>query len=416
MMKALLTSYFVFVFCMVNVFAQNDVNVMLIVRNTGIKILDNGDTIRVFGFAENLGSQPDVPGVTIYANEGDSVHIDLFNVSQGAPHTIHLHGLDVNQQNDGVPQLSFEVEHMDHGYYHFKAPHAGTYLYHCHVESPIHVQAGMYGLVIIRPSDGSNTTWNGGPYYHKELSLFMSEIDTVWHSDSVLNHPYDTSLAVTPAPLPIYNPQFFLVNGSSGQQLIDNSVELNTQAASRNYIRLTNIGYYGNRVILPTALNSKIIASDGRSLPQVEYTDTVYVYPGERYGVLAEADIEFVDSIKIEYFDLNTYAVKGVEYISVNVSGFNSVEEAVNSKNNLSVSPNPYAEKAIITVKIVAESLVSIQIIDVKGRLVKDFENAQKAAGIYTYQISNYIETSGIYFVTLSLDGRVVETQKLIKK
>ena len=121
--------------------SQQDLNFLLIARNTGEKILTNNDTIRVFGFAQSLGEQPGVPGPTLEMNEGDSVHIDLWNVSQGAPHTIHLHGLDVDQQNDGVPHLSFDVHHMDHGYYHFKAPHAGTYLYHCHVASTIHVHS-----------------------------------------------------------------------------------------------------------------------------------------------------------------------------------------------------------------------------------------------------------------------------------
>ena len=53
--------------------AQSGVNVFLIARTTGIKILANGDTVTVFGFAQDLGEQPSVPGPTIYANEGDSV-------------------------------------------------------------------------------------------------------------------------------------------------------------------------------------------------------------------------------------------------------------------------------------------------------------------------------------------------------
>ena len=99
--------------------AQQTVNELIIARNTGKKVLANMDTIRVFGFAQDLLYNPNVPGPTITANEGDSVHLDLWNVSQGAPHTIHLHGLDVDQQNDGVPHLSFDVAHMDHGFLSF---------------------------------------------------------------------------------------------------------------------------------------------------------------------------------------------------------------------------------------------------------------------------------------------------------
>ena len=99
---------------------------LLIARNIGKKILDDGTEIRTFGYATKLSENPDIPGPTLIYEQGDSVTIDMWNVSQGAPHTIHLHGLDVNQQNDGVPHLSFDVEHMDHGFYRFMAPHPGT--------------------------------------------------------------------------------------------------------------------------------------------------------------------------------------------------------------------------------------------------------------------------------------------------
>jgi len=70
---------------------QEIVNHLLIARNLGEKVMHDGDTLRTFGFAQSLGEHPPIPGPTLYANEGDSVILDLFNVSQGAPHTIHLH-------------------------------------------------------------------------------------------------------------------------------------------------------------------------------------------------------------------------------------------------------------------------------------------------------------------------------------
>jgi len=133
---------------------------LLIARNTGEKVLADGKIIKSMGYSLRLSENPGVPGPTLVYYEGDSVTIDLWNVSQGAPHTIHLHGLDVDQQNDGVPHLSFTVGHMEHGFYRFKAPHPGTYLYHCHVVSAIHVQGGMYGLLIVKPKNEENKTNN----------------------------------------------------------------------------------------------------------------------------------------------------------------------------------------------------------------------------------------------------------------
>ena len=177
-----------------NTEAQIDYSKLIIGRTTGQKDLHDGNSTRIMGFAETLSEEIDIPGPTIYMNEGDSVEIDFWNMSQGAPHTIHLHGLDVDQANDGVPNLSFDVHHMDHGYYRFKAPHAGTYLYHCHVVSTIHVQAGMYGVIIVRPPSGdANTTWDGGETYDREFIWTSSEIDTNWHTNAVLDH--DTVVA-----------------------------------------------------------------------------------------------------------------------------------------------------------------------------------------------------------------------------
>lgn len=397
--------------CSQNIWAQNDVDVFLIARNTGEKVLASGDTIRVFGFAPDLGTHPPIPGPTIYANEGDSVHIDLWNVSQGAPHTIHLHGLDVDQQNDGVPHLSFEVEHMDHGFYHFKAPHAGTYLYHCHVASPIHVQAGMYGLVIIRPSNGEQTTWNGGYYFHHELSLMMSEIDTVWHNDTILEHDHVDTLMVTPVKLPKYEPQFFLVNGLSDQQLDHDSTKFYTEVGSRNYVRLTNIGFYGNRVIFPAGMTTEIIDSDGRPLPAKELSDTVYVYPGERYGVLAEALNEFTDSIKVEYFDLNTQTVRGTQYIGWNVNGTNTIsEEKVIS--DFEITPNPSREYIGIKYAFDPNSEYSIIIHSLDGRIVM----IKNINGLNSSRVNLESISTGTYNISLIENGNVINSKNLIKQ
>ena len=55
---------------------------MIIGRNTGAKLLADGTTTRVFGFAETLSGAIDVPGPTIYMNEGDSVNIDFWNETE----------------------------------------------------------------------------------------------------------------------------------------------------------------------------------------------------------------------------------------------------------------------------------------------------------------------------------------------
>ena len=98
------------------------------------------------------------------------------------PHTIHFHGLDVDQQNDGVPATSFSVSQGSYTY-NFTAPHAGTYQYHCHVDTHQHYEMGMFGTVIIRPSDGNTTNiWDGGPAFDKEYIWQLTTFDSTWHA------------------------------------------------------------------------------------------------------------------------------------------------------------------------------------------------------------------------------------------
>lgn len=132
--------------------------------------LHDSKEILLMGYSIQIGGGLNLPSPTLEFKENDSVELNMWNLSQGPPHTIHLHGLDVDQENDGVPMLSWEVEHDDTGSYYFKVPHPGTYIYHCHETSVLHVQSGMYGMVIVRPQSADTLTWENGYSFHSERS------------------------------------------------------------------------------------------------------------------------------------------------------------------------------------------------------------------------------------------------------
>lgn len=375
--------------------------IQLIGRNTGKKLLSDGNEIRTFGFAQEIGENPGVPGPSLEVIEGDSVVIDFWNISQGAPHTIHLHGLDVDQQNDGVPHLSFEVHHMEHGFYRFKAPHPGTYLYHCHVVSSIHVQAGMFGLLIVRPAVGDNYTWEGGYNYWYESSLLMSEIDTNWHHDSVLLHDYDTNMSHHHVRIPKYKPQHFLINGLAEQQLDD--LTIRGVNDGNLYLRLSNIGYFGNRIIFPSGLNARVIDSDGRPLPVEEVTDTLEILPGERYGVLAAPDSAFMDEVIAQYFNLNTGIVLNEQYVNVNIEDAAGIKES--SKEVVRIYPNPATSS--LTVEVGLQE-AEIQIVDSQGRLILE----TSVTGSESFDIRNL--PSGAYILS-SRTALGIENHPFIK-
>jgi FtsP/CotA-like multicopper oxidase with cupredoxin domain len=198
------------------------------------------------------------PAPIIYATVGDVVEIRLKNLGVTAqptapndPHSIHLHGLDVDAANDGVPETSLgavpanlcsdgstDPTGLCAGIgpapgagnvivYMFSPTHAGTYMYHCHQEADIHVNMGMFGaLVVYNPGDPAAATGPGagmggnlyGVPYDRDYILLLGEFDIRGHADEELTYG-----GLVPAnswdPWPfnwaLYEPQYWFINGIS---------------------------------------------------------------------------------------------------------------------------------------------------------------------------------------------------------
>lgn len=360
----------------------------------------DGHQTLLMGYTQTLSEPIGLPSPTIVVTEGDSVELKLRNMSQPPAHTIHLHGLDVDQQNDGVPHLSFIVGHQENKSYYFKAPHPGTYLYHCHVFSSLHVQAGMYGVLIVKPSSGLNETWNGGYAYNREYSWISSELDSTWHDPLTLNHTYDSSWVTY--EVPDFGPQYFMVNGKSEQQLNDPDTKIEGNANEVLYLRLSNMGFYGAQYILPSELNALIVSSDGRQLPNAYSSDTINVYPGERFGVILSPTTEFTDSVEVNYVNLNKHQTENQQNIAVNIQGFLGQEESVKS-NELLVYPNP--TNGILNIKFnsSSEEKMEITLINAQGQIVYQTEELENEISLDTKAFQK-----GIYFVKIKRNNTLL--------
>jgi FtsP/CotA-like multicopper oxidase with cupredoxin domain len=384
---------FAFLLCASSLHAQIDYTKLIVGRNTGTKTFFDGTSTRIFGFTESLSAVVKLPSPTIYIEEGDSVMIDFWNVSQGAPHTIHLHGLDVNMANDGVGMFSFEVGHMEHGYYRFKAPHPGTYLYHCHVASVIHVQAGMYGVVVVRPSDGNPLlNWTGGEAYDHEWIWTGSEIDTVWHNNLYLNHEHDTLNPMEPIPIPDqYLPQYYMVNGLSDTQLSDPANYFYGPENGKAYARISNLGYLGERYIFPPALLARTVASDGRPLPQAVISDTVVLFPGERFETFLQLGSNTLYPVNVEYFNLNTGEVANTQTLYIKASGVGLEEAKVTVPT---IFPNPSMDGVFYASEPFEEAYI---LSDLSGRVLRRDQGQcidlkDQPAGVYLLQYRGNVE------------------------
>lgn len=388
-------------FCSLQSVAQTTITYNPILRsNAQEDTLYDGTIIPVFGITYMLSQPAKLCAKTLYCTLGDSMVLNTKSISQKDHHTIHLHGLDVDTRNDGDPATSFWLKHMQDTTYSFKANNAGTYFYHCHVSDVVHVQMGMYGLIVVKSHNGTNyTAWPGGPIYHSYRNWLLSEVDTFWHN----NVPVHDTIVDT-MNVPKYNPTHFLINGDGGYQLNTNdSIKVVGSENEVIYLRTGNLGYTVNRIIIPAWLNPETIDSDGRALPSTEYYDTVIVMPGERFGVLLKPLVQGTDTILVEYMDMNTGVIHYTGKVPVYIDGIFGVKENGKDRINLSIYPNPTANGEFTILNNNKSEITRIEIFNSAGALVysqkinshsKELFVPFKATSNDSYQVK-VIEKSG---------------------
>lgn len=96
------------------------------------------------------------PGPTVYAEQGDVVKVILKNRNITAGTSLHWHGIDVPNGEDGVAGVTQNaVQRGAQHVYRFRARDAGTYWYHSHQYSERQVTQGLVGAVVITPRGAS---------------------------------------------------------------------------------------------------------------------------------------------------------------------------------------------------------------------------------------------------------------------
>ncbi len=116
-----------------------------------------------------------VPGPEIRVPEGAWVKVNFHNTISEY-HTIHWHGMMLANEMDGVPMgTQWPVAKNQTYQYLFRAQPAGTHYYHCHNMTPLHIQAGMYGALII---ESDNDPIKKIFPYTRDYTLVLCEHDT----------------------------------------------------------------------------------------------------------------------------------------------------------------------------------------------------------------------------------------------
>lgn len=211
------------------------------------------------------GYNGQVPGPEIRVTEGDNVRI-IFTNNLPKPTTIHWHGLEIPNSQDGIPGITQEpIQPGESFTYEFTAKPSGTRFYHTHGsgrgDEAEQLDMGLSGAFIIEPKNKLQ--------YDREYTLILDEWNTMNHmSGEDMGHME-------------YN--LFTINGKA----FPDTEQLKVKQGERVLVRFINAGTSTTHPMHLHGQSFKIVATDGNPVPAgLELTkDTLNIAPGERYDI-----------------------------------------------------------------------------------------------------------------------------------
>ena len=309
--------------------------------------MPDGRDIEFWGFEDKLNPPPDGedvirPSSSMRVTEGDIVHVTL--KPKKRQHTIHLHGIEADAHNDGVGHTSFEVNGEYTYQFRAGAPFrsldsnvpqtrgAGTYFYHCHVNTTLHFHMGMYGGLFVDPIEGPGTAFHMGPQYNliEERGWGAGDVDPAWRE---LGHAAGTKGG--DAGLNDFNPVYFDLTGKfqpmkNGKFDPEGVIEDPLVTAVGDvgglpiFIRYGNTSYTRQKItfhgIATGQLAVQVIAADGRPFDNkapnyakpMQLDRPIESITGERFDFMLSPLKKGTSIVTFEYFDWITKKLLGV--------------------------------------------------------------------------------------------------------
>lgn len=246
----------------------------------GIKVnMGRGEELEFWTFKDRKSGRTTFPAPMMRATAGEIIHINL--KANKNTHTIHMHGIEPTPFNDGVGHTSFEVggEYT----YQFQANRPGTYFYHCHKNTVLHFEMGMYGLLIIDPSGGPGRLFEEGPAYDVEAFWVVDDVDPRYRG---INH--SAGLCGEDAQLNIFKPKHFMVTGIPSRRTKRNrKVKISARVGQTILSRFVNASYSRVRTTV-YGLTTEIVGIDSRELGgrHRPWCSPMLLEPGESFDTV----------------------------------------------------------------------------------------------------------------------------------
>jgi FtsP/CotA-like multicopper oxidase with cupredoxin domain len=260
------------------------------------KRMSDGQTVRFWvwcaggmgGGGGGMGGGCRLGGPTLELGVGQqaSVNLNMMMAPQENPpyhgHTIHPHGLDVRQSEDGVPETGASVL-GDNYSFSVDSRYVGSHAYHCHVHTVKHLEMGMYAPFVVKAVDSSgnftNVISSGGPTYDYDWNILLSTVDPAYHTATG-----DSTVFAD------YNPKYFLLNGNEGRSKTAPADTATAAAGKKVAIRLIGMQSVNASFEIKDASGASksftVYNKDGFKLPSAQTVTKLDISPGQTADVM----------------------------------------------------------------------------------------------------------------------------------
>ena len=222
-----------------------DVRYRLVAHKATVR-LPSGKTVDALTFDGT------VPGPVLRAHRGDLVEVTLVNRDVDPGVTIHWHGVDVPNAEDGVAGVTQDAVPPGGSYtYRFRADQTGTFWYHSHESSSSQVARGLFGAFVIEPREPG-----AGPSL--DLPVVAHELDgieTLGGRDGITRRSVSPGTVVRLRLVNTDNaPKPFVLSGSPFRVVAIDGTDLNRPGLIDDHpmLRVAAGGRYDVELTMPT--------------------------------------------------------------------------------------------------------------------------------------------------------------------
>ena len=269
--------------------------------------LHDGDRLdlRISAVSKHLGDNVlrmlayngSIPGPTLHVDQGSEVIVDVHNDGDMQA-TVHWHGLRVENRYDGVPYETQPPIPIGGGYtQHITFPDAGLYWYHPHIREDYGLELGLYGTVIVEPSQADY--W---PAVDRHVTLTL---DDLLVEDGKI------------APFLRSGPNYTAMGRFGNVMLVNGELEFSGSASVGEIVRFYVVNTVNTRIFKfgIRGTRMKLVGGDSGRYEHELFVDDVLLAPSER----AVLDVLFdtPGEVQLEHrtpdhvYDLGSIQVEG---------------------------------------------------------------------------------------------------------